>query len=296
MSVCTPGMKLTIENKAGESYPLLLRTQNLKILSQAEMNVYESDAYGNLLHDMFEISNPTRTEMPYVLLPSGCPALVFFLRPQHSACYLCGPLTTARKVYVPSNGVLFCVRFKAGSLEWFGVKKTSALADHVIPFDRQYLTTDELIGQLCRKLSFRERCDVIFGFLDQNGAKQYESNPLVQTCMDVILGQQGTGRVHDLTQVVARSERFLSRSFHMTVGLSVKTYCELVKFQNSFRSILGSHPKNLSSGVKSYGYYDLSHMNRAYRRFIHYTASDIRFLTIDDTYVPDLICNTEVKA
>ena len=92
MSVCTPGMKLTIENKAGESYPLLLRTQNLKILSQAEMKVYESDAYGNLLHDMFEISNPTRTEMPYVLLPSGCPALVFFLRPQHSACYLCGHL------------------------------------------------------------------------------------------------------------------------------------------------------------------------------------------------------------
>lgn len=268
--------------------PLLLSAPNFRILPW-DGSQFGRGTWDALLQDFFEITNPGFMDMPYILLPNGCPTLVFVLRSDRPGCYLCGPLTKARRVHVPADGILFCVRFKVGSMHWFGTKAPAVSADRAAPLHRCFLNADVLLGQLCSAGSFQERCEVVLQDLEQRGAKGYCADPLIQTCMEAIHKKRGTGRVGELAGVISRSERFLSRSFRAATGLSVKTYCEIVKFQNSFYSILMSHPRNLTDVVKAYGYYDLPHMNRAYRKFLNYTASDIRYLSLEELYAPDLL-------
>lgn len=277
-----------LDSKGEKLPPLILGTPKLQLRFCTEERVAKEWPRGDLIQDIFELSNSQLSEQAYVLLPNGCSLLLFILRPHTAGCYFCGPLTTAKKVRIPVGGKLFGVRIKVGRLNWFYKRLAPELADQVFPLHRCFFDADTLLDKLRCMDTFSDRCAAIFGFFEMNGAAGYRADPLIQDCINLIQESGGQCRVHDLAEKSPRSERILSRRFRDMTGLSMKTYCEMVKFQNSFYSIQESRPRILSGAVKKFGYYDLPHMNRAYRKFINYTASDIRYINMDEMYAQDL--------
>ena len=276
-------------NTAADFSPLLLEDSSLQMEYCVEEFVQKRGGRGDLLQDIFELTNPCSEEQPYILLPNGCAVMLFILHPHASACYLCGPLTAARRIFVPAGGVFLCARLKPGRLGWLGKRVSAGLPDRAIPLQMCFADADALLERLTCLGTFYERCNELLGYLNKKKANEFCADPVIQTCIDWINESRGKCRIHELAREVSRSERFLSRTFRDATGLPMKTYSEIIKFQDSFYWILTQQPRNLSGVVKDYGYYDLPHMNRAYRKFINYTASDVRFVSMHELYVRDLL-------
>lgn len=264
--------------------PLILKPSNLQIDQDSPLPSMQTDSSVNFLQNLFELSNPHPTDQPYVLLPNTCPTMLFVLHHHTPACYLLGPLTAARKIPVPAKAVLLCAQLKPGQLGYFNRRLSSGLANQLLPLYKCFGDVDLLLSRLNHSHTFRERRQIVLEFLQQKYTAASCEDPIIRQCIDLMQKSRGICRIHAIAGTVSRSERFLSRTFRDTTGLSMKTYCEILKFQNALFRILTLQPRNLSGIVKDYGYYDLPHMNRAFKKFINYTASDIRFINAEEMY------------
>lgn len=262
---------------------LILQAPNLQILYHAQTNPPESTLSG-APQSIFELHNSLSTEQPYVLLPNVCPTMLFILHHHRPACYLCGPLTAARKLMLPAGALLMCVYLKPGQLWHVNKRLSSSLANQVIPLYKCFADADILLEHLNQQSSPQGRTGKILQFLEAKLSPGLRTDPVIMNCMESMQKAQGLCRIHEIAVFVSRSERFLSRTFRDIIGLPMKTYCEILKFQNALFGILTLQPRNLSKIVRDYGYYDLPHMNRAFKKFINYTASDVRFICAEEMY------------
>ena len=268
--------------------PLILKPSNLQITQNHPENFEQTDSGFDFLQNLFELSNSHTTDQSYVLLPSTCPIMLFVLHHHTPAGFLLGPLTAARKILVPANAVLLCVQLKPGQLGHFNKRLSAGLANQLIPLYKCFGDADTLLSQLNQTHTFRERSQIVLSFLQKKCASAWCEDPIIRQCINLMQKNRGICWIHEIAETVSRSERFLSRTFRDTTGLSMKTYCEILKFQNAFFRTLTLQPRTLSAIVKDYGYYDLPHMNRAFKKFINYTASDVRFINAEEMYAPAL--------
>lgn len=243
-----------------------------------------------LVQDIFEVKNPGFKEQPYLLLPNGNPSLIFVLKPQNSDCFLCGPLTTARRISVPAKGAIFCIRFVPGSMKWFRTEPAFYFADQVEPLSKHMVQAEELLQLLCSVHTYEERCGMAVSFLDYKIRKRFFVDPLISESVQHINKCKGRTLVCDVAKAVGRSERYTSKVFKDAVGMTIKTYCEIVQFNHSLYSVTMMHPDHLCKEAHTYGYFDLSHMNRTYKKFLGYTANEIKHLEMNAIYVLDLLC------
>ena len=278
-----------------ESSPFLLGSSNLQLMCSSDWKSQVIDPYDNLLQDFFELKNPGVDDVPYLLLPNGCPTLIFILDPLFPRSFLCGPLTTARRIIIPAKGAIFCVRLKPGRIDWLVKEAGFKFANEVVPLYKYIVEADDFARLLCRLVSYEQRCQVLLSFLGRNGAEKYCVDPIIQECIKLIHESKGMRHIYDIATAVSRSERFLSRCFRDKVGVSSKTYCEIIKFQHSVYSLVTTYPSTLGSVARTHGYYDLPHMNRSYKRFLNYTANEIKHLDMESIYVLDLFCDNSTR-
>lgn len=270
---------------------LLLKSPYLHLLHSTELENFELGPYNGLLLDFFELTNFSTNSLPYVFLPSGGPILIFTLYSKPSICYLCGPLTSARKIEIPAKGVLFCVRLKVGGMGYFVKQSTTTLVNQAVPLIKFLAGTEYLQSHLRNICTFQNRCRFFLDYLNRIGGEEYHIDPLVQKCIDLIYESHGRDRVYDLTATFHQSGGYLRRIFRETTGMSLKIFSEIVQFKYSLSSILIDCPRVLIDVAKTHGYYDLPHMSRTYREFLNCTASGVRYLNIEELDVSNIVPN-----
>lgn len=246
-------------------------------LEMQRLTIPGSDEFGRILQDMFQIHNPGSEDDYYYFLPSGAMMMIYLLCPHQSAAVLCGALTTMRRLCIPAGSSAFCVRLKAGCGDWLCGSGVYTLADRSAPLAQYHPAAEKLLQELMGTDSFRERGLAFFRFLSAQDAGAYQPMALLRRCVELIHSQYGVTRVAELAQTIGCSERYLNRIFQERVGVSTKLYSEMVQLQASLNGILTTHPKSLLSIAVTYGYFDQTHMNRSYRKFLGCTASDMRY-------------------
>jgi AraC-like DNA-binding protein len=78
---------------------------------------------------------------------------------------------------------------------------------------------------------------------------------------------QRMDRVSVLASELSCSERTLRRHFHRELGLSVKTFARLTRFQRTHSFLQGTPRAHWSEAVLRFGYVDQAHLIREYREF-----------------------------
>lgn len=269
--------------------PLLLQSSAMQIKFVEREEVQNSNTYSRFIQNIFEISNLHSSEQPYVFLPNTCPSLLFIIQGDKAVGYVSAPLTKCKSVFVPANGRVLCIQLKPGCLSWFTKRLPVLLTDQIVPFQKCFANAGTLLEQLSYIKNFHFQHELIIEFLIKENVLEYQIDPIVQQCIDFIHEKRGCCWVHEIAETTARSERFLSKTFLAATGLTMKTYCEIIKFLNSFYWILKSRPRTISTIVKKYGYFDLPHMNRSYQKFTNYTVSYLQSISVDEICVPPLI-------
>jgi AraC-like DNA-binding protein len=90
----------------------------------------------------------------------------------------------------------------------------------------------------------------------------------VQKVLDHILKSKGLLNVRDLLEKFPYSERTLDRIFAREVGVSPHGFITLVRFNYMIREVEEGKYKTLSELVSKYDYYDHSHFEKDFKRFL----------------------------
>ena len=287
-------MHITTPNLHNSEAPSFLVTPlTLKLTCDEEWKEEcKGDVYAKvadlLVHDFFEVKNPHSFESPYLLLPNGFTTFMFMLSNQGSSCFMCGALTTARHIKIPSNAELFCVRLKPGAMSEFIKYKAYDFTDRIVPLSYYFSWAGELLGLLHGMRMYEQRCLLALSFLARYVDENYYMRSEVQDVLDLIHKYKGNVRVYDICNMLARNERTMHKCFSEAVGISPKAYAELVRFLHALYTIIETPIQRLGAAPKQCGYFDQPHMNRAFKKYFGYTAKDIMYLEMHEIYVPDV--------
>lgn len=94
----------------------------------------------------------------------------------------------------------------------------------------------------------------------------------VQSIFEKIDNSQGQIRTNELSDELAYSEQYINRLFKEQTGLSTKAYSNLVRFKKAWQLLMSQGKKtDLSELCQKCGYYDQSHMIKAFKKYTNQT-------------------------
>lgn len=92
--------------------------------------------------------------------------------------------------------------------------------------------------------------------------------------LDILHASGGQLRIDALAKVVACTARHLNRLFRRNVGISAKSYAQLIQFHRTLKLITHGNLPIISAAFEG-GYSDHAHMTRTFRRFGGFPPSAI---------------------
>lgn len=99
-------------------------------------------------------------------------------------------------------------------------------------------------------------------------------DPRLTCAIDILHASGGRLRIDALAKFVACTARHLNRLFRRNVGLSAKTYAQLIQFHRTLKLITSGNVPITAAAFEG-GYSDHAHMARTFRRFGGFTPSGI---------------------
>ncbi|WP_370223980.1 helix-turn-helix transcriptional regulator [Hyphomonas atlantica] len=110
-----------------------------------------------------------------------------------------------------------------------------------------------------------------------------EVDPRLTRAIDILHASGGRLRIEALARFVGCTARHLNRLFRRNVGLSAKTYAQLIQFHRTLKLITNGNVPIIAAAFEG-GFSDQAHMARTFRRFGGFTPSRIP----TDLSLPDI--------
>ncbi|MEW4430219.1 helix-turn-helix domain-containing protein [Paenibacillus pabuli] len=227
----------------------------------------------NVLHgkvwEIYQYEFSTVTSNTITVLPDGLIELVFNFKQSQVNAYLMLASTESSSIEVDHSESGFGVRFVPG---WLGQIQNPPLSSSRRTLNGlTYINSAEVISnfdflfqQIISTDSFDRRveyCKAFFGGIER--VENYQSELARQACL-YLINHNGKKTISDLERYMGYSSRYIRKLFSQFVGYSPKTMNEIIKFQDSFHHFSTEPNRSLSDLACEFGYYDISHMNRAY--------------------------------
>jgi len=238
------------------------------ILTQAGLNYFNltlqsisaNSSLNGIVHSYLQISTSQPT--PYPIIPDGTQALFF----SNAGSLICGAQTQARNIQLLQAGDYFGIHFYPGALRYFFKLDlfdiTNQLVDyHFIPCTH----FKELHNIIYLQQDFHQRAKICEQWL----MRHFTARAMDHFDFALSLIYQSTGKIKitQLADKVGWSSRHLNRLFRLHTGLSTKVFTQTIRMQQAFKNLYLSPGNTLNSALEL-GYFDHSHLIRAYKKYL----------------------------
>ncbi|MCS3529744.1 AraC family transcriptional regulator [Chryseobacterium sp. JUb7] len=197
--------------------------------------IYQSSQSDPSLRDFVEsfwmLDNPSENK-EVILLPDGRIDLIFSessTEPFHVV--LLGIGTHPEQVIIAEKTKIFAVSFNLLATEYILHQSVSELLNNakILPSDYWGFTIDDLhdFEKFCEKISAKINTELSTQKTDDRKLKLF----------DLIYASKGSLSVKELSEKVIWSERQINRYFNQQFGISLKSYCGILRFRASFQHI-----------------------------------------------------------
>lgn len=185
----------------------------------------------NFVESFWMLANHSETKHEIVILPDGRFDIIFSYaanEPYHVMQMGLG--TEPDKNSIPPKSVMFAISFKLLAIEYLLDMKAASLLNNARPLPANFwgITKDDLddFDLFCRKVS-EKMLSIIKPGID--GRKQQ--------LFELIYSSNGSLPVKELSQKVYWSSRQINRYFNEQFGISLKAYCNILRFRASLPHI-----------------------------------------------------------
>lgn len=238
------------------------------------------------IQGIWRLQGECREAAPHVVLPDGCISLVLnFGAPLAPASAsetvipgkrhgLLGEVRRPLRVLAQGEVDLIGVRLVPGSTLALSRVPLAELVDQVC--DEAVLTN--VLAGLVRTLESAqasERVHLLASGLKDLARRDAQAPSLTQAAVGRIMREQGNVRVESLAATLGVSRRNLERLFALELGFSPKSLCDVLRFQSALRLAQQRGSGNWADIACEAGYFDQSHLIRAFRRFAGATPTGL---------------------
>lgn len=185
----------------------------------------------HFVHSFWMLENNSGKDIPSTILPNGVVDLaVMNLNSDHWEKTIRGLDTIPSQIIIPIGAKMFSIGFKLLAVEYlFGDSIKDVLNDGKIISDKiwQFEVNDlNTFDNFCRKAT-QIINSIITADIDNRKKKLFE----------LIYSSKGSITVKELSENVFWSSRQINRYFNQQFGISLKAYCNILRFGSSFKPI-----------------------------------------------------------
>ena len=222
------------------------------------------------------LDNDSSKNLNYTILPDGFfDIIVRFDNYKYQSTMLTGLYTKEVEVVIPPNHQLFGIQFKLPAVEYVFYQSIAPLLNSEKKLPDAFWNLNSF--------DFSENLDTIDRLSSIISQEVNKENNLDDRKLHLfrLLGQtKGNESVSFYTDKLFWSGRQINRYFNKMFGLSLKSYCNILRFSASF--------KDLKRGdlMSNKNYYDRSNFNKEIKKYTNHTPKSLsnnqndRFLQI----------------
>lgn len=185
----------------------------------------------HFVHSFWMLENNTGKDIPSTILPNGMVDFaVVNMHADHWEISIRGLDTVPSQISIPADAKMFSVGFKLLAVEYlFGDSVKDVLngekniSDKIWQFEESDLNTFE---NFCNKVTQIVK-SILVDNMDNRKKKLFE----------LIYASKGSITVMELSENVFWSSRQINRYFNQQFGISLKAYCNILRFGSSFAAI-----------------------------------------------------------
>jgi AraC-like DNA-binding protein len=201
------------------------------------------------------------------ILPDGCMDIIFTTDTNaRQPVFISGMMTTFSDVSFDIPTSLFGVRFKPGQLgritnfPLFELKNESADAQEIVP----QITPDTLDQMTSFTTDAGKKAFMEHAIVQLLASK--DKNTYITSLINHILASPCPVNVNELVNGLPVSIRQLERTFKAQVGVTLKEFCSINRFNKAKRDIKRNPNKSLLDIAFDHGYYDHSHLTNEFKK------------------------------
>lgn len=204
---------------------------------------------------------------PIRLIPDACLDFLFHCNEDNPSAIISGIQTIPYDLELEPNSVYF--GFKPYSL--MGMKQLPIawheILDNKISFSEQFGNT-RIIEALASLNTFEDRVEAIQSFALDAMINAGYTPDFVELSELYICNEKGNVKMDTLNEYTGYTGRYCREKFKEALGISIKSYANIMRFQNAVRGLFNAQNDDcLSDVVFDNGYFDQSHLNREFRRY-----------------------------
>lgn len=218
----------------------------------------------DLVESFWCLENNSGQDKEIIIVPDGRADLFISRSPQQGFhITLSGLESEPECVVFEANTVIFAISFNLLGIEHIIQQPISALLNEIalLPDDFWGFSQNDLsnFGEFCTKAN-----EIIHGIFSGQ-----QIDPRKQQLFELIYSHQGEIPVHELAESIQWSERQINRYFKSQFGISLKSYCTILRFRASF-----SHIKE-GKLFPEQNFTDQAHFIKEVKRFAGVTPKEL---------------------
>ena len=218
------------------------------------------------LIDSFWVFSQNKASEYFKVLPDTCADLVFDLN--QSKGFLSGVMSNYQRMELATESNLIGIRFKTekfGSLSKIPLNETKNLRVEL----SQIFPTKNLVrlSQLNELESITDKVNFLENFIETSFKENYErQDQMILSVAKKIRLLNGNLNIEVLAKSHHLSLRQLERRFKNYIGLTLKEFSNIVRFNNAKKTIATSTSTSLLEIAFDMGFFDHSHMTYEFKR------------------------------
>ncbi|WP_117884130.1 helix-turn-helix domain-containing protein [Aureibaculum luteum] len=222
------------------------------------------------------LDNDSLKNIDYTILPDGFfDTIVRFDNYKYQSTVLTGTYTKEIDVVIPTNHQLFGIQFKLQAAEYIFGESIAPLLNSEKKLPNDFWNLNEL--------DFFENVDTIdkiSSIISQEVNKQDNQDNRKLNLFRLLSHTKGNHSVSYYADKVFWSSRQINRYFTQMFGLSLKSYCNILRCSAAYKDI------KKGDLLSNQNYYDRSHFNKEIKKYTNHTPKNLstnendRFLQI----------------
>lgn len=184
----------------------------------------------HLVHSFWKLENNTGKEIPSTVLPNGMVDLAVMNTGSVWEISIRGLDTLPSSINIPVDTKMYSIGFKLLAVEYlFGDSIKDVL-------NNERIISDEIWQFSANDLdSFENFCSRASQIIKSISTKDIDNSK--KKLFELIYASEGSITVKELSENVFWSSRQINRYFNQQFGISLKTYCNILRFGSSFKHI-----------------------------------------------------------
>jgi len=229
-----------------------------------------------IVHSYLEITTDKAT--PYPIMPDGTQGLFI----SESGAVISGSLTKAHDFQILQSGTYFGIWFYPSALRYFIDLDLSELTNQFVSNEFiPWKGFSRLHEKLYENITFHQRSILFEEWL----LKQYENKVITafDHALSLIYTNHGNIKINDLSTIIGWSRRHLNRQFSRHIGLSTKSFSQIIRIQNACQQ-LHQPSRNTLKTAFCLGFFDQAHLLKDYKNKFLLSPNKLNNRFMSDSY------------